>query len=106
MNREPLLQFFQYRHLPEKLQIISKPFCDLASQIIENVPANIERSQALRKLLESKDCAVRAALFNDCPYNRPASSDSFPAVPVQHHEMSREEVIERLAYDPETNVRA
>lgn len=60
---EPLLQFFKYDHLPEHLQTISKPFGELAAQIVETLPRNPERTVALRKLLESKDCAVRALVF-------------------------------------------
>ena len=62
---EYLLQFFAYSHLPEKLQAISKPFGDLAAQIVETLPRNPERTAALRKLLEAKDCAVRAQLFKE-----------------------------------------
>lgn len=58
-----LLQFFSYSHLPENLQAISKPFCDLANSIVEILPSNPERTVALRKLLEAKDCAVRDFLF-------------------------------------------
>jgi hypothetical protein len=58
-----LLQFFKYDHLPEKLQKVSKPFGDLAHSICADIPNNPERTTALRKLLESKDCAVRAILF-------------------------------------------
>lgn len=60
---EPLLQFFAYDHLPEHLQEHSKPFGDLAAQLVETLPRNPERTTALRKLLEAKDCAVRARLF-------------------------------------------
>lgn len=60
---EPLLQFFAYQHLPEHLQVISKPFGELANLIVETLPRNPERTVALRKLLEAKDCAVRAQLF-------------------------------------------
>ena len=59
-----LLQFFEYSHLPERLQLVSKPFGELA-QLICAMPVNPERTTALRKLLESKDCAVRAVLFKD-----------------------------------------
>jgi hypothetical protein len=58
-----LLQFFKYSHLPETLQEVSKPFFDLACQMIDTLPRNPERTTALRKLLEAKDCAVRARLF-------------------------------------------
>ncbi len=60
---EYLLQFFAYSHLPAHLQEISKPFGDLAEGIVRALPKNPERTVALRKLLESKDCAVRAKLF-------------------------------------------
>lgn len=58
-----LLQFFTYSHLPDELQEVSKPFCDLATQIDTILPNNAEKTTALRKLLESKDCAVRAHIF-------------------------------------------
>jgi hypothetical protein len=58
-----MLQFFAYAHLPAHLQEISKPFGDLAQWMIDNLPMNPERTAGLRKLLEAKDCAVRARLF-------------------------------------------
>jgi ferritin-like protein len=58
-----LEQFFKYEHLPEKLQNVSKPFCILAGTILATLPDNPERTTALRKLLEAKDCAVRAIIF-------------------------------------------
>ena len=58
-----LLQFFEYSHLPAHLHAVSKPFCDLAHAIDEDLPTNPEKTTALRKLLEAKDCAVRALLF-------------------------------------------
>ena len=59
-----LIQFFAYEHLPENLQKISKPFAELAQAIdIESRNDNPEKRMALRKLLEAKDCAVRAALY-------------------------------------------
>lgn len=60
---EPMLQWFAYAHLPEYLQAVSGKFCDLALDIVQNLPRNAERTVALRKLLESKDAAVRARLF-------------------------------------------
>ena len=57
---DPILRFFHYAHLPEKLRAASKPFCDLAAHIVETLPRNAERTAALRKLLEAKDAAVRA----------------------------------------------
>lgn len=60
---EPILQFFAFGHLPGHLQAVSKPFCDLAAEIVETLPRNPERTVALRKLLEAKDAAVRALVF-------------------------------------------
>jgi hypothetical protein len=75
---DPMLQFFEYAHLPVRLQAVSKPFCDLAHAICAvpdpvhglphavvcgPLPRNPERTVALRKLLEAKDCAVRAVLY-------------------------------------------
>lgn len=63
-KQEYMLQFFKYEHLPERLQTISKPFGELAKNIADTVPKNPERTVALRKLLEAKDCAVRALISN------------------------------------------
>lgn len=63
--REPLLQFFSYDHLPDHLQKVSRQFHALAHEIMAGLPRNPERTVALRKLLEAKDCAVRAALYKD-----------------------------------------
>jgi ferritin-like protein len=61
--KSALLQFFAYAHLPAHLQIVSQPFHELAHDIEARLPANAEKTTALRKLLEAKDCAVRAVLF-------------------------------------------
>jgi hypothetical protein len=60
---EPLLQFFTWEHLKPELQEVSKHFATLADTIVSSLPRNPERTVALRKLLEAKDCAVRAKLF-------------------------------------------
>jgi hypothetical protein len=62
---EALLRFFEYDHLPEHLQKVSGPFCELANDIAWRKGLGLEGAElttALRKLLEAKDCAVRAAL--------------------------------------------
>lgn len=64
---EAILRFFGYAHLPEKLQSISKPYKDMADRLMLQLPACAERTVALRKLLESKDAAVRAALPEEPP---------------------------------------
>ena len=59
---EPMLRWFEFDHLPEHLQEVSEPFCNLARHIVLVLPRNPERTVALRKLLEAKDCAVRSRL--------------------------------------------
>lgn len=61
-QKEHIMQYFAYIHLPVKLQEISKPFCDLANELVSALPRNPERTVSLRKLLEAKDAAVRASL--------------------------------------------
>lgn len=63
--QDRMLQFFAYEHLPAHLQAISKPFGDLARQLVVDLPSNAERTAGLRKLLEAKDCAVRAFLYKE-----------------------------------------
>lgn len=58
----PILRYFDYEHLPEGLQEISRPFASLALFMTSELPPGPEVSAGLRKLLEAKDCAVRAAL--------------------------------------------
>lgn len=57
-----MLKWFEFGHLPEKLRAVSQPFGELAGRICETITPGPERTVALRKLLESKDAAVRAAL--------------------------------------------
>jgi hypothetical protein len=60
---ENLLQYFAYDHLPEHLVVISRPFSELAHKLTDDFQLEgPEAAVALRKLLEAKDCAVRAAL--------------------------------------------
>lgn len=63
--KSALLQFFSYAHLPVNLQTVSQPFHDLATHLDASLPVNPEKTTALRKLLEAKDCAIRAMLFKD-----------------------------------------
>ena len=61
--RYQILEYFKYEHLPEKLQVISRPFGELAFQMAaHDGPTKAEVAAGLRKLLEAKDCFVRAAL--------------------------------------------
>lgn len=53
---------FAYEHLPVRLQPVSKIFHDAAQQLVDITAGNDnpEVATSLRKLLEAKDCAVRA----------------------------------------------
>lgn len=55
-------KFFTYKHLPPHLQAISAPICDVALELDKTLPDSAEKSAGLRKLLEAKDCMVRAAV--------------------------------------------
>lgn len=59
---EHILRFFSWDHLPERLWPVSRPFHDLAWEVAQRAPDNPETTACLRKLLEAKDCAVRAVL--------------------------------------------
>ena len=62
-STEAILKYFDYGHLPDgKLRTTSKRFCSLAYDLTESLPEGPELTVCLRKLLEAKDCAVRAAL--------------------------------------------
>lgn len=57
-----ILRFFKYAHLQPRLREVSMQFAKIAVWIVRNTNRSAEQSVALRKLLESKDAAVRAAL--------------------------------------------
>jgi len=56
------IQWFAYAHLPAELQAVVKPITDLARQMEASLPDGPEKSAGMRKLLEAKDCFVRAAI--------------------------------------------
>lgn len=59
---DPILRYFDFQHLPPNLRDVSRVFAGVAEAILDYCPRNAERTVALRKLLEAKDAAVRAAL--------------------------------------------
>lgn len=58
----PIIKFFKFDHLPDHLQEISRPIGELAVNMDSSLPNCAEKSAGLRKLLEAKDCFVRANL--------------------------------------------
>lgn len=63
LPHQRVMQFFEYEHLPPHLREVSAACKRLADQMCEDVPHNAEHTVGLRKLLEAKDCFVRAVLF-------------------------------------------
>lgn len=60
---QALCRYFDYGHLPQPLQLVSMPFAQLVETLLQRVAVDsAELTAGLRKLLEAKDCAVRAAL--------------------------------------------
>lgn len=60
-----LLRWFDYEHLSGKPRTISHSCSYLASSLVEELPDGPELTAGLRKLLEAKDCFVRASIDND-----------------------------------------
>ena len=65
-NRQPAVQavykYFAYGHLPEDKQAISKRICLTANDMLSEIADSAELTVGLRKLLEAKDCFVRASI--------------------------------------------
>ena len=59
---KPIIEYFAYGHLPEPLRSVSQAVAELAGKMNAELPNGPEKSAGLRKLLEAKDCFVRAAL--------------------------------------------
>lgn len=57
-----IIKYFAFAHLPAHLQGVSKPVGQLAEQLEQLLPDGPEKSAGMRKLLEAKDCFVRAAI--------------------------------------------
>jgi hypothetical protein len=74
-QNEYMLQFFAYKHLPEHLQEVSKQFSKLAYEMISTLPRSPERTVGLRKLLEAKDCFVRATLISPAAASDPPTPE-------------------------------
>lgn len=68
MNASPgrqvnrLIRWFDHAHLPPHLQEVIRPISDLANHFDATLHESPEKTVGLRKLLEAKDCLVRAAI--------------------------------------------
>jgi hypothetical protein len=62
-STQHIAQFFEYEHLPEGApQRTSAACAGLAQRMVDDLPDGPELTAGLRKLLEAKDCFVRASL--------------------------------------------
>ena len=59
-KQSTIIQFFAYEGVDKHLQVIAKEFYFMAEYLDRVLPTSAEKSVTLRKLLESKDCALRA----------------------------------------------
>jgi hypothetical protein len=57
-----IMRYFEFDHLPDNLKPVSKTIGDVAVLMDQLLIDSPEKSAGLRKLLEAKDCFVRAAL--------------------------------------------
>jgi len=64
---EYLMQFFSWDHLPSELQPVSREVAMLAQKMYGQLPSNPEKTVGLRKLIEAKDCFVRAMIAGEVP---------------------------------------
>lgn len=63
LNDHRMARYSNFSHLPTQLQSVSEPFHHLFWQILDmDLHDEAERTAAIRKLREAKDCVVGAAL--------------------------------------------
>ncbi|HAS16412.1 MAG TPA: hypothetical protein DCR39_00545 [Nitrospiraceae bacterium] len=58
----PIYKHFFYGDLPESSQVIGRLIADLADIMMDELPDGPEKAEGFRKLLEAKDCFIRAGL--------------------------------------------
>ena len=75
-NHLPILEYFTFTHLPPHLGAYSRVCAEVAVEICEHLPITAEMSAGLRKLLEAKDCFVRARVSYERTLREKAETDS------------------------------
>ncbi len=63
MNRH--LKWLRHDHLPPHLQAVVKPIDTLAQEMDGALAEGAEKTAGMRKLVEAKDCFVRARIEQD-----------------------------------------
>lgn len=66
-TNERMMKWLSVAHLPDSLRPIVGEYRALGEIICNDIPPGPERTVALRKLVESKDCAVRAIIEGMSP---------------------------------------
>lgn len=61
-STQQIARHFDYEHLKTPMRGFSQQCYDLAANMIHDLPDGPELTAGLRKLLEAKDCFVRASL--------------------------------------------
>lgn len=68
-NRHPsvdaVTRFFEYKHLPQPLGNIANLCSTLKDRMLDEIEDDPELTAGLRKLLEAKDCFVRAVVAQE-----------------------------------------
>lgn len=59
---QSITKYFSYDHLEGRQRSISKECSNLAIRMLQELDDSPELTEGLRKLLEAKDCFVRASL--------------------------------------------
>ncbi|MDX3582516.1 GIY-YIG nuclease family protein [Streptomyces europaeiscabiei] len=80
MTASHVLRYFERDGLPDHLAWIGSPFRDLATELADRLPDGPELEAGLRKLLEARDCAVRAT--DQGPVEPEADAFSKPDGPI------------------------
>lgn len=82
-STEAILCFFTYDHLHGEQRELAQEFADFAHRIakrVEDTPHGAELTTGLRKIMEAKDCIVRATLPAEPP------SQAGPAHSISHRD--------------------
>ena len=58
----PIMKNFEYEHFPASVQYLFKSISSAAHKMDFALPDGSEKEEGLKKLLEAKDCFLRAAL--------------------------------------------
>jgi len=64
-STQQIARWFGYGHLQGDARKVSAEVFELAEWLIQNLPDGPELTAGLRKLLEAKDCLVRAAIAGE-----------------------------------------